>query len=64
MCLSTAYKNEKSDDTILATYVAQINVEPGKVLLSDIIGRVTEIAGTISFIDLEGGTVVIKADVA
>ena len=64
MCLSTAYKNEKRDDAILATYVAQVKVQRGKVMLYDVIGRETEVAGTLSYIDLEGGTVIINADVA
>ncbi len=64
MCLSTAYRNEKRSDAVLATYVAQVRVEPGKVLLVDVIGKETEVAGTLSFIDLEGGTVIINADVA
>ena len=64
MCLSTAYLNEQKEETVVARYVAQVKCENGKVVLSDIIGMETEVAGTISFIDLEGGTVVIKADVA
>lgn len=64
MCLSTAYKNEKQDENVVARYVAQVRVDGGKVVLTDVIGMETEIAGTVSFIDLEGGTVIISADVA
>lgn len=64
MCLSTAYLNEKKDETIVARYISQVKCEDGKVVLSDIIGVETVVLGSISFIDLEGGTVVIKADVA
>ena len=44
--------------------MAQVKVQPGKVMLYDVIGRETEVAGTLSYIDLEGGTVIINADVA
>ncbi|MBQ0134347.1 MAG: CooT family nickel-binding protein [Clostridiales bacterium] len=64
MCLSTAYLNEKKEETIVARYVAQVKCADGKIVLSDIIGAETEIVGTISFIDLEGGTVIIKTDAA
>ena len=60
MCLSTAYKNDKKDDAILARYVSKIDVKDGAVVLTDVMGTETEVPGTLSFIDLTGGTVIIK----
>ena len=60
MCLSTAYKNDKNDDAILAKYVSKIDVKDGVVVLTDVMGIETEVPGALSFIDLTGGTVIIK----
>ena len=59
MCLSTAYQNNKDDSAVLARYVSQVQVQPGKVILTDIMGIETEIEGTLTYIDLTGGTVIV-----
>ena len=64
MCLSTAYKNQKDDSTVLARYVSQVQVQPGKVILTDIVGTETEVEGELSFIDLTGGVVIVRTDAA
>ena len=64
MCLSTAYLNKKEEDKVAARYVAKVEVESGKVRLTDIMGTETVIEGEVSFVDLTGGTVVIKTDAA
>ena len=64
MCLSTAYLNEKQADKIAASYVSSIKVEGGVITLTDVVGFETVIRGTIDSIDLTGGVVIIKADVA
>lgn len=60
MCLSTAYKNNKSDDSVIARYVSKIEVRGNSVTLTDVMGIETEIEGTLSFVDLTGGVVVIQ----
>ena len=62
MCLSTAYINEKTDDRIAARYVSSIDIDGDKITLTDVIGARTEITGSISYVDLTGGVVIIKAD--
>ena len=64
MCLSTAYKNNKDDSTVLARYVSQVQVLPGKVILTDIVGTDTVVEGELNYIDLTGGVVVIRTDAA
>ena len=64
MCLSTVYLNEKKEDLIAARYVAMVRVKGEKICLTDVIGAETEIIGTLDSIDLEGGTVIIRTDVA
>jgi predicted RNA-binding protein len=60
MCLSTAYKNNKDEDAVIARYVSKIDVKDSSVILTDVMGTETEVPGTLSFIDLTGGTVIIK----
>ena len=64
MCLSTAYQNKKDDGAVLARYVSQVQVQPGKVILTDIVGAETVVEGELSYIDLTGGVVVIRTDAA
>ena len=61
MCLSTAYYNEKKEENVAARYVAEIRVEGDEVLLTDVMGQEMVIQGQILFVDLTGGTVVLKA---
>ncbi len=60
MCLSTAYKNTKSDENIAARYVAEINITDTSVILTDVMGEEIEIEGKLLYVDLTGGTVVIS----
>lgn len=62
MCLSTAYYNKKADDAVAARYVAQIDVLGDTVRLTDVIGAQVEIRGRVSFVDLTGGTVIIRTE--
>ena len=62
MCLSTAYLNKKEEALIAARYVDSIKVEGGKVILTDVMGAVTEIEGSIDYVDLTGGSVIIATD--
>ena len=60
MCLSTVYKNEKTEDAVAARYVASVEVRGKEVVLTDIIGAETVIEGSLRFVDLTGGTVIIQ----
>ena len=62
MCLSTAYLNKKDESLIAARFVDSIKVEGGKVIMTDVMGAVTEIEGTISYVDLTGGSVIIATE--
>lgn len=64
MCLSTAYLNHKDEDKVAARYVASIDVSGDKITLTDVMGFTTEIEGTISSVDLTGGTVIIATNAA
>ena len=64
MCLSTVYLNAKEEDKVAASYVAQIRVDGRKIVLTDVMGAQQVIEGTLSWVDLTGGTVIIATDVA
>ncbi len=62
MCLSTAYYNSKSDDQIAARYVDKIKVDGNTVVLTDVMGMELKVPGTLSYVDLTGGIVVIDTE--
>ncbi len=64
MCLSTAYYNRKDEDQVAARYVASIEVQGDRIILTDVMGFTTEITGHIASVDLTGGTVVIATEAA
>ena len=64
MCLSTAYLNHKDEDKIAARYVANIEVNGNRIILTDFMGFTTEVEGSILSVDLTGATVVIATDAA
>ena len=64
MCLSTAYLNSREEDKIAAKFVDSIEVEGNVITLTDVLGVKTRIEGSISYVDLTGGAVVIKTDIA
>ncbi len=62
MCLSTAYANTKSADSVMAKNVTAITFDRGDIILTDLMGAETRVEGHISIVDLVGGTVVIDTD--
>ena len=54
--------NKKEEDLIAARYVDSIKVEGDKVILTDVMGAVTEITGQLSYVDLTGGSVIITSE--
>lgn len=60
MCLSTVYKNSVSDENMLARNIADIRVQDGKIVLTDLMGIRNEIDATIDRIDLMENYIIIK----
>lgn len=62
MCLSTIYKNAKSDDNVVCRFVATITVDGDKLTFVDVMGETTTIVGRLVSADLTAGSVVVAAD--
>lgn len=60
MCLSTAYRNEISDETALMQNVMQIECTPSTVILTDLMGRRQEFEGSLQKADLTDGYVILN----
>ena len=52
MCLSNVYRGEVSEENLLARNIADIRVENGKIILTDLMGIRQEIDATIQKVDL------------
>ena len=61
MCLSTVYRNSKSEDNICAKYVAKIDIDGDKLTFTDVLGDVTQVEGRLVSADLTAGVVVFSA---
>ena len=59
MCLSTVYKNEVSDANMLARNVADIKVENGQIIFTDLMGIRTVFDGSLAKIDLMDNYVIV-----
>ena len=59
MCLSNVYKGEVKDENLLARNVADIRVEGGKIILTDLMGIRQEIDASIRKVDLMENYIVI-----
>ena len=60
MCLSTVYKNEVNDANLLARNVADIKVENGQIIFTDLMGIRTVFDGTLQKVDLMDNYVIVK----
>ena len=60
MCLSTVYKNEVSDANLLARNVADIKVENGQIIFTDLMGIRTVFDGSLEKIDLMDNYVIVR----
>ena len=60
MCLSTVYKNEISDANMLAKNVADIKVDGGTIIFTDLMGIRYTFNGTLEKVDLMDNYVLIK----
>ena len=60
MCLSTVYKNTKSEDTVVMKNVMAIECKDGCVILTDLMERSVAIEGQLVRANLVDGYVIVK----
>lgn len=60
MCLSTVYKNVRSEENVVLRNVMQIDCKDGLVILTDLMERTVAIEGTLESANLVDGYVVVK----
>ena len=60
MCLSTVYKNEVNDANLLAKNVADIKMENGQIIFTDLMGIRTDFDGSLEKIDLMDNYVIVR----
>ena len=60
MCLSTVYKNEKTEANVVMRNVMAIECKDGCVLLTDLMERTVAIEGQLVSANLVDGFVVVK----
>ena len=63
MCLSTVYKNTKSEDTVVMKNVMAIECKDGCVILTDLMERSVAIEGQLVSANLVDGYVIVKETV-
>lgn len=59
MCLSNVYKNEVKDENLLARNIADVRVQDGKIILTDLMGIRQEFDASIQKVDLMENYIVI-----
>jgi len=60
MCLSTVYKNEKTEAAIAMKNVMRIECRDGEVILTDLMDRTVTITGVLQEANLVDGFVIVK----
>ena len=63
MCLSTVYKNTRTEENVVMKNVMQIECKDGCVILTDLMERTVAIEGTLETANLVDGFVVVKESV-
>ena len=63
MCLSTVYKNSRTEENIVLKNVMQIECKDGCVILTDLMERSVAIEGTLESANLVDGYVVVRESV-
>ena len=61
MCLSTVYRDSKSDDNVCAKFVAKIDVKGDTLTFTDVLGEETQVQGRLLSADLTAGVVIFSA---
>ena len=64
MCLSTVYKNEKTNENIVMKNVMSIECKDGCVILTDLMERSLAIEGQLLSANLVDGFVIVKETIA
>ena len=62
MCLATVYRGAKTPENIVMNNVQSIEVQPGQVLLTDLMERQMVIVGSLVSVDLVGGSAVVREE--
>lgn len=60
MCLSTVYKNEMTEATVVMKNVMKIECRDGQVILTDLMDRTVTITGVLQEANLVDGFVIVK----
>ena len=60
MCLSTVYKNKRTEENVVMKNVMRIECVDGFVILTDLMERSVAIEGTLESANLVDGYVVVK----
>ncbi len=60
MCLSTVYNKEKAPQNVLMSNVQRIDIEPGQLILTDLMDRQIVIDGELVMVDLVGATAIVR----
>ncbi|MBQ6832141.1 MAG: CooT family nickel-binding protein [Oscillospiraceae bacterium] len=60
MCLSTVYKNEKREDTVVMRNVMSIRCDDTTVILTDLMERTVAIEGKLQEANLVDGYVIVQ----
>ena len=60
MCLSTVYKNTKTEDAVVMRNVMSIECKDGLVILTDLMERTCVIEGTLEKANLVDGFVIVR----
>lgn len=62
MCLSTVYKNSKTEDAIIMKNVMSIECSDGAVTLTDLMDRQITVEGVLVRANLVDGYVIVKTN--
>lgn len=60
MCLSTVYKNSKTEDAVVMKNVMSIECKDGCVILTDLMDRQVSIEGALESANLVDGFVIVR----
>lgn len=60
MCLSTVYKNQKEDASVIMRNVMKLECKDGNVILTDLMDRTVSIEGELVEANLVDGFVIVK----
>jgi len=60
MCLSTVYRDEKSQENLIMSNVQKIDLQDGQLLLTDLMDREMVVVGSLVSVDLVGGVAIIS----